>query len=77
MKTGMNLLLWTGHVTAEHYPLLAKLKAAESELDKLAKSLEMDLSNQVLTEYTESLKTSLGANINEAELKRALGITEQ
>ncbi len=28
MKLGMNLLLWTGNVTAEHYPLLAKLKAA-------------------------------------------------
>src|SRR5262249_29981507 len=28
MKTGMNLLLWTSHVTAEHYPLFAKLKAA-------------------------------------------------
>jgi D-psicose/D-tagatose/L-ribulose 3-epimerase len=28
MKTGMNLLLWTGHVTADHFPLLAKLKAA-------------------------------------------------
>ena len=27
MKIGMNLLLWTGSVTAEHYPLLAKLKA--------------------------------------------------
>jgi D-psicose/D-tagatose/L-ribulose 3-epimerase len=27
MKTGMNLLLWTTHVTAEHFPLLAKLKA--------------------------------------------------
>src|SRR5437762_2990443 len=26
MKTGMNLLLWTTHVTAEHFPLLAKLK---------------------------------------------------
>jgi D-psicose/D-tagatose/L-ribulose 3-epimerase len=26
MKTGMNLLLWTGHVTAEHFPLLEKLK---------------------------------------------------
>jgi D-psicose/D-tagatose/L-ribulose 3-epimerase len=24
----MNLLLWTGHITAEHYPLLAKLKQA-------------------------------------------------
>ncbi len=28
MKIGMNLLLWTGFVTEEHYPLLAKLKAA-------------------------------------------------
>src|SRR5205085_5993096 len=28
MKYGMNLLLWTGAVTAEHFPLLAKLKAA-------------------------------------------------
>ena len=28
MKTGMNLLLWTGHVTEEHFPLLGKLKAA-------------------------------------------------
>ncbi len=26
MKTGMNLLLWTAHVTAEHFPLLEKLK---------------------------------------------------
>jgi D-psicose/D-tagatose/L-ribulose 3-epimerase len=28
MKIGMNLLLWTGGVTHEHFPLLAKLKAA-------------------------------------------------
>src|SRR5262245_61725960 len=28
MKTGMNLLLWTTHVTSEHYPILAKLKKA-------------------------------------------------
>jgi len=27
MKTGMNLLLWTTHVTAEHFPLFARLKA--------------------------------------------------
>ena len=26
MKTGMNLLLWTTHVTSEHYPLFEKLK---------------------------------------------------
>jgi D-psicose/D-tagatose/L-ribulose 3-epimerase len=28
MKTGMNLLLWTTHVTDEHFPILAKLKRA-------------------------------------------------
>ena len=28
MRTGMNLLLWTAHVTEEHFPLMAKLKAA-------------------------------------------------
>jgi D-psicose/D-tagatose/L-ribulose 3-epimerase len=28
MKTGMNLLLWTTHVTEEHFPLLGKLKQA-------------------------------------------------
>jgi D-psicose/D-tagatose/L-ribulose 3-epimerase len=28
MKTGMNLLLWTTHVTDEHFPLFAKLKQA-------------------------------------------------
>ncbi len=26
MRTGMNLLLWTTHVTEEHFPLFAKLK---------------------------------------------------
>jgi D-psicose/D-tagatose/L-ribulose 3-epimerase len=28
MKTGMNLLLWTTHVTSEHFPILSKLKQA-------------------------------------------------
>ena len=28
MRTGMNLLLWTTHVTEEHFPLFAKLKQA-------------------------------------------------
>ncbi len=26
MKTGMNMLLWSTHITAEHFPLIAKLK---------------------------------------------------
>ncbi|HXG08698.1 MAG TPA: sugar phosphate isomerase/epimerase [Gemmataceae bacterium] len=28
MKIGMNLLLWTTHVTADHFPILARLKKA-------------------------------------------------
>ncbi|MBV9123024.1 MAG: sugar phosphate isomerase/epimerase, partial [Planctomycetes bacterium] len=28
MKTGMNLLLWTTHLTAEQFPILGKLKKA-------------------------------------------------
>ena len=28
MKTGMNLLLWTTHVTQDHFPILEKLKKA-------------------------------------------------
>lgn len=28
MKTGMNLLLWTGHVTSEQFPILGQLKRA-------------------------------------------------
>ena len=28
MRTGMNLLLWTTHVTSEHFPILEKLKKA-------------------------------------------------
>ena len=28
MKTGMNLLLWTGHVTEEHFPIIQDIKAA-------------------------------------------------
>ena len=27
MKIGMNLLLWTGHVTEQHFPVLEALKA--------------------------------------------------
>src|SRR5262249_32861155 len=28
MRTGMNLLLWTTHVTTEHFPILSRLKKA-------------------------------------------------
>ena len=42
MKIGMNLLLWTTHVTAEHFPLLAKLKATgpdDSDLPRMRDAL--------------------------------------
>ena len=36
MKLGFNLLLWTTHVTEEHWPLLDALKAQEqSQRDRL------------------------------------------
>jgi peptidyl-prolyl cis-trans isomerase D len=50
---------------------------SKEDLDKIAKQVEPELTNQTLTEYTEALKTRLGASINEAELKRALGTTEE
>ena len=49
----------------------------KEQLDKLAAVMEGDLANQVLSEYTEGLKQRLGATINNAELKRALGTTDQ
>ncbi len=49
----------------------------KEDLDKLSSELEGDLANQVLTEYTEALKSRLGATINEAEFKRLSGSSEQ
>lgn len=49
----------------------------KEDLDKLAKEIAPELSNQVLTEYTEALKKQLGASVNEAELKRVLGTSEE
>lgn len=46
MKYGMNLLLWTGGVTEEHFPLLARLKAIGFdgvELPLLGESSPSDL----------------------------------
>lgn len=59
---------------AEITPAAAPTK---EDLDKLAKEIEPELANQALVEYTEALKKRLGASINEAELKRALGTTEE
>ena len=43
----------------------------------LTKSLADDLANQMLGEYTESLKRRLNASINEAELRGALGVASE
>lgn len=51
--------------------------ATKEDLDKIAKQIEPELTNQALTEYTETLKKNLGTSVNETELRRALGITEE
>jgi len=48
-----------------------------TETDQLNRRLEAELANQTLTEYTEALKKRLGTSVNEAELKAALGVTEE
>ncbi len=50
---------------------------SKEDLDKIAKQVEPELTNQALTEYTEALKKNLGTSVNETELRRALGITEE
>lgn len=49
----------------------------KEDLDKITRQLEPELSNQVLTEYTEALKKQLGASVNERELRRAVGVSEE
>jgi peptidyl-prolyl cis-trans isomerase D len=51
--------------------------ATKEQLDALSKNVQADLTSQVLNEYTESLKKSLNASVNEAELKRAFGGSDQ
>ncbi len=51
--------------------------ATKEQLDVLAKTVQSDLNNQELTEYTETLKKRMNASINEAELRRATGTQEQ
>jgi peptidyl-prolyl cis-trans isomerase D len=45
----------------------------KEQLDAIAKTMQADYTSQVLTEYTESLKKTLNASVNEVELRRALG----
>ena len=64
MKFGMNLLLWTGHVTTDHFSLLEKLKKTgfdgvevpifEGSADHF-KMLRRELNNQGLASTTVAL----------------------
>lgn len=51
--------------------------ASLTETDELNKQLDQELANQTLTEYTEALKKQLGASVNEADLKSAIGVSDQ
>lgn len=48
-----------------------------TETDELTRRLEDELANQSLTEYTEALKKRFGASVNQAELKSAVGVTQE
>jgi D-psicose/D-tagatose/L-ribulose 3-epimerase len=85
MKTGMNLLLWTTHVTEEHFPIIAKLKKAgfdgveipifEGDMDHY-KRVRKELDNLGLACTTVGLMTpeanpiSPEANLREAAVER-------
>jgi D-psicose/D-tagatose/L-ribulose 3-epimerase len=81
MKTGMNMLLWTTHVTAEHFPIIGKLKQAgfdgiEIPLfegdDNHYKTLRKELDNQGLGCTTVALMTPEANPISpEAPLREA------
>src|SRR5207249_2107927 len=81
MKTGMNLLLWTTHVTEEHFPIIAKLKKAgfdgveipifEGDVDHY-KRLRKELDNLGLGCTTVGLMTPEANPISpEANLRKA------
>jgi peptidyl-prolyl cis-trans isomerase D len=51
--------------------------ASLTETDELTRQLDQELANQTLTEYTEALKKRLGTSVNEAELKSAIGVSDE
>jgi peptidyl-prolyl cis-trans isomerase D len=67
----------TSRIVFKVSEITAAPAATKEQLDALAKAMQSDLASQELTEYTETLKKRMGASINEAELKRALGTQEQ
>lgn len=85
MKVGMNLLLWTGHVTEEHFPVLEKIKNAgydgveiplfqgdEAHYKKVRKELDnLGLKSTTVTVVNpESNPISPDASIRKAALER-------
>jgi peptidyl-prolyl cis-trans isomerase D len=49
----------------------------KEQLDAISKEVQADYTSQILNEYTESLKKTLNASVNEAELKHAFGMSDQ
>jgi D-psicose/D-tagatose/L-ribulose 3-epimerase len=85
MRTGMNLLLWTTHVTSEHFPILEKLKKTGYDGVEIPifegdaahyKSLRKELDKQGLAATTvacmmpESNPISPEASIRKAAVER-------
>jgi D-psicose/D-tagatose/L-ribulose 3-epimerase len=85
MKTGMNLLLWTGFVTEEHYPIIRDIKAAGFDGVEIPvfdgtpehyKGLKKELDNQGLRCTTVTIVTpetspiSPDVNVRKAALDR-------
>lgn len=85
MKVGMNLLLWTGYVTEEHFPVLEKIKKAgydgveiplfqgdEAHYKKVRKELDnLGLKSTTVTVVNpESNPISPDASIRKAALER-------
>jgi len=57
--------------------VIAAPEASLTETDQLTRELNAELANQTVTEYTEALKKRFGATVNAAELKSALGLSEE
>jgi D-psicose/D-tagatose/L-ribulose 3-epimerase len=81
MKTGMNLLLWTTHVTSEHFPIIAKLKQVGFDGVELPlfegdaahyKTIRKELDNQGLRCTTVTVMTPQANPISpDASLRKA------
>jgi D-psicose/D-tagatose/L-ribulose 3-epimerase len=83
MKVGMNLLLWSGSITAEHFPTIAKIKAAGFDGVEIPlfggeaaqyKELRAELDKQGLACSTVTVMTEEANPISpEASVRKAAG----